>query len=166
VVIEFAHRIASFALAPDGTFPLEPKGKIGKKCAENPGSDACFKHPKPTSRTTPRAPYLSILAYRTAIFGSVFGKGRVDSYRLKPDGRLRPAVAGFTPDDLRLSPVRMAASGQVLYVPTGLFDEVRAYPLSRKTGALASPSPFSATNQQTGSFPNDAAVAVLSGPCG
>ncbi len=166
VTIEFAHRIVSFALAPDGTFPLEPKPKIGKKCAENPGSDACFKHPKPTSRTTPRAPYLSILAYRTAIFGSVFGKGRVDSYRLKPDGRLRPAVAGFTPDDLRLSPVRMAASGQVLYVPMGLFDEVRAYPLSRKTGALASPSFFSATNQQNGSFPNDAAVAVLPGSCG
>ncbi|HLK11226.1 MAG TPA: hypothetical protein VKW76_07590 [Candidatus Binatia bacterium] len=164
--LEFARQLGTYAIAPDGTFPLVPKTKIGKKCAENPGSDACFKRVKPTSRTAPHASYLSILVHRSAAFGSVFGKGRIDAYRLKADGRLRRVVSLATPDDLRLSPVRMTASDTVLYVATGLFDEVRAYPLSRKTGALASSSPFSATNQQTGSFPNDVAIAVLSGPCG
>ena len=51
----------------------------------------------------------------------------------------------------------------VLYVAAGEFDRVQAYRL-RKSG-LPEATPFSQTDEQTGSFPNDVALAMLSEGC-
>ena len=51
----------------------------------------------------------------------------------------------------------------VLYVAAGEFDRVQAYRL-RKSG-LPETTPFSQTDEQTGSFPNDVALAMLSEGC-
>jgi hypothetical protein len=61
-----------------------------------------------------------------------------------------------------MTPVRILVNGNVVYIGAGQFDRVIAYRL-RDDGVLADTEPFSATQKQKGSFPNDVALATISG---
>jgi 6-phosphogluconolactonase (cycloisomerase 2 family) len=107
-----------------------------------------------------------------ALIGAQFFKGRVDSYRLRPDARLpaSPAVklprkpTALSTQDPRMTPVRLTVAGNTVYVATGELDRVVAYRLTA-AGVLADKDPFSRTDEQKDSFPNDVAVAMLSAAC-
>ncbi len=108
------------------------------------------------------------------LFASAFRQGRTDRYRINDDGNLTRRRKGSTRTDLRTTPVRMTigefedtpGSGEVrrvLYVAAGQADRVQAYRL-RKRDRLRS-KPFSQTDVLKDSFPNDVAIAELTGPC-
>jgi hypothetical protein len=122
----------------------------------------------------------------STLYGTQFFHGRIDAYTVPAGGMLpmrpnRPArVKVRTKDDLKTSPVRMTVdegSDQAplrpatLYVAAGALDRVQAYRIDKADGMLKSTNgksptePFSETDEQTGSFPNDVAIAVLSGDC-
>ena len=171
-------RIKAFSLQPDGLFP--PPTMVGKR----------LRWEKPVSRTASVLGYADLLLFRSTLLASQFEKGRIDAYRLKPDGRLPRQPTRHTKEDVRTSPVRMTISrcsggsndglacasamecpggtcpsaANVLYVAAGELDRVQAFRL-RQSDGLPSPAPFSQTDEQTGSFPNDVALAVLSDEC-
>jgi hypothetical protein len=124
------------------------------------------------SATTHVLQYEDIVLAGDSILGTQFFRGRIDAYRLRPDGRLPDGGRVRLPSsptrtsrqDVRMTPVRAIAADRALYVAAGEDDRVRAYPL-RADGVLASAEPFSETAVQDGSFPNDVAIAVLSGTC-
>ena len=72
-----------------------------------------------------------------------------------PKGVLFP----LTRDEL----VQSAAA--VMAARAGELDRVEAFRLRQSDGLLASATPFSQTDEQTGSFPNDVALAMLSDVC-
>ena len=105
------------------------------------------------------------------LLGAQFFKGRVDSYRLQPDQRLpgpprrlpkQPTAA--SDQDLAMTPVRLTVQGNRVYVAAGELDRVVAYRL-KDNGDLAEKTPFSRTDEQKDSFPNDVAISMLSAPC-
>ena len=171
-------RIKAFSLQPDGLFP--PPTMVGKR----------LRWEKPVSRTASVLGYADLVLFRSTLLASQFEKGRIDAYRLKPDGRLPRQPTRHTKEDVRTSPVRMTISrcsggsndglacasamecpggtcpsaANVLYVAAGELDRVQAFRL-RQSDGLPSPAPFSQTDEQTGSFPNDVALAVLSDEC-
>jgi hypothetical protein len=165
------HRITAFAI--DALEPPPPKPAAGKKLPK-PG-------PKAVSQTAIITAYQRVLLTGPSLIGSQFLRGRVDAYRLRaaPHGRRCTACQGGSPccvpkhvdrateADLRTSPVGLAAArlGErfVLYLGTGEFDRVRAYTLDGN--GLPSRTHFSETDAQTGSFPNEVAVAMLKGAC-
>ena len=120
---------------------------------------------RPLSRTDPVLAYVDVVLFRSTLLASQFEKGRIDAYRLKPDGRLPRQPTRQTKQDVRTSPVRMAVSDDgVLYVSAGEFDRIQAFKL-RQSDGLPATTPFSETDEQTGSFPNDVALAMLSEGC-
>ncbi|TMB52493.1 MAG: lactonase family protein [Deltaproteobacteria bacterium] len=146
-------RIKAFLLQADGLFP--PPVKVGKR----------LRWERPLSRTDPVLAYVDVVLFRSTLLASQFEKGRIDAYRLKPDGRLRRQPTRQTKQDVRTSPVRMAVSDDgVLYVSAGEFDRIQAFRL-RQSDGLPATTPFSETDEQTGSFPNDVALAMLSEGC-
>jgi 6-phosphogluconolactonase (cycloisomerase 2 family) len=142
------------------------------KCARGRGSKPKRKEQCAASATTHVLQYEDIVMAGDSILGTQFFKGRVDSYRLKRDQRLpdtpRVKLPGSptrsSEEDVRMTPVRATVAGRTLYVAAGEDDRIRAYPL-QGDGVLAAGKPFSQTDPLTGSFPNDVAVAVLSGSC-
>jgi hypothetical protein len=143
------------------------------------------KKPKPaparSSKTIESLRYVALERNGSTLFGTQFGRGRTDVYRLRNPGSKRcPTCPTATPccltqnptqsskQDLRMSPVGLEVAQvgerQVLYVAAGDWDRVLAYRLNTN-GLLASRTPFSTTAEQAGSFPNDVAVAVLSAGC-
>lgn len=147
-------RIRSFRLLPDGNFQ-EPVIEEGKRTKWQPSE----------SKTRAVVSYQAIIHHRSALLGTQFFRGRVDSYALEADGSLPPRPTRITEADLRFTPVRMTADGDVAYVAAGEYDRVIAYRL-RENGVFASREPFSETAEQEDSFPNDVAVAVPSAGCG
>jgi len=146
-------RIKAFLLQADGLFP--PPVKVGKR----------MRWERPLSRTDPVLAYVDVVLFRSTLLASQFEKGRIDAYRLKPDGRLPRQPTRQTKQDVRTSPVRMAVSDDgVLYVSAGEFDRIQAFKL-RQSDGLPATTPFSETDEQTGSFPNDVALAMLSEGC-
>ena len=140
-------RIKAFLLQADGLFP--PPVKVGKR----------MRWERPLSRTDPVLAYVDVVLFRSTLLASQF------AYRLKPDGRLRRQPTRQTKQDVRTSPVRMAVSDDgVLYVSAGEFDRIQAFKL-RQSDGLPATTPFSETDEQTGSFPNDVALAMLSEGC-
>ena len=118
---------------------------------------------------------LSPLVERYEFFHAVRGKGlmialefgKPDSFKLKTDGKTRKQPSSTTEEDVRMSPVGLIAppGGDIVYVAAGEHDRILAYRLKRN-GVLAQGTPFSETEEQPGSFPNDVAIAVLPGGCG
>jgi hypothetical protein len=158
-------RIRAFELLGDGNFPAptpDPK----------PNRPNRVIWPAAVSKTNRVANYQQILHFRSAILGTQFFRGRIDSYRLEADGSLPKRVTRVSDEDLRLTPVRLAAaenlsgSGATVYVASGEFDRVLAYKLDGN-GALEGKGlkPFSQTSEQKDSFPNDVAVAMLREGC-
>jgi 6-phosphogluconolactonase (cycloisomerase 2 family) len=174
-----AKRIAAYRLEPDGGFTCPtthdgaPAADASLKCPCPAGSDSTTCPPKKlqrqksVSRTGSVFPYTDLILVRgPTLLGSQFFHGRIDAYRLKPDGSVPKAPNGHTTENLRTSPVRMTvrAGGSVLYVAAGEDDRVQAYRLD--DNGVPDLTPFSETDVQDGSFPNDVAIAMLGGGCG
>jgi len=144
------------------------------------------------SRTERAVWYENVVLFGETLLGTQFARGRVDGYRLRPstEGLLLPNGAKFiSEEDVRMTPVRSTARSVsairgecsdtdparpcacaatdscagVLYVAAGLFNRVVAYALSAD-GAPAL-VPFSRTDEDKNSYPNDVAVAVLPDAC-
>lgn len=173
----FARQVSTFALdATTGLFitgdKLRKKGTCsvsGTKCQNDskcPTGETCEKDFKPkraTSATEPDKPYRSILLYKNTILGTVWG-GQVDAIGVKPDGRLKQKAIS-TNKDVGTSPTRMIVANDILYVASGLRDQVQAFTLAAKSGLFTHGLPFSTSRKIKDSFPNDVAVAVLDGSC-
>jgi 6-phosphogluconolactonase (cycloisomerase 2 family) len=125
------------------------------------------KAQKPFAKSSAGPIYETMILHEESLLLTVFGKGRVDSFRLKSNGKIRQQPSSTSEEDVRMSPVGLIAPpGQrVVYVASGEHDRVLAYRL-KKNGVLAQGTPFSETDEQPGSFPNDVAIAVLPGGCG
>jgi len=148
-------KITAFHLQPDGTF--FPPTVTGKKTRQQ----------RPASRTDRILQYEDLVPHRSTLLGAQFFRGRIDAYRLRADGRLPKQPTRTSVADVRLTPVRVRASDDdVLYVAAGEVDRVIAYRLRSSDGVLAARTPFSQTDEQKDSFPNDVAVAALSDQCG
>lgn len=141
---------------------------------------------KAVSKTNNVAQYQQILNHNSALLATQFFKGRIDSYELKSGSYVTP---GANPDDpaddetvecqncllprkptrlakadLRYTPVRLTADANVVYVASGEFNRILAYRL-HDNGVLRDKDPFSQTDEQHNSFPNDVAVAMLAAGC-
>lgn len=152
------NRIRAFRLHPDGTF--DPPVK---KFPSKPKSTA-LKFQKIESTTAHGLAYEAILLQANSLIASNFGKARIDTFLLR-GGKLPQTPRVTSKSDIRMTPVRIAVDRNTLYVAAGEFDRVVAYHLQPKNGLLAARTPFSETNEQTGSFPNDVAVAMLARQC-
>lgn len=183
-------RLIAFRLQPDGTFcdrkrNWEDRNEIFvEDCSgfDQHGTNACkARQAKKQRQQCIASKTASVLQYEDialhangeTILGSQFFKGRVDSYRLRPDRRLPAAPRSKLPrqpsaqseQDPRMTPVRLVVEGNRAYVAAGELDRVVAYRLNPKTGVLAEKTPFSRTDEQKDSFPNDVAISMLSASC-
>jgi 6-phosphogluconolactonase (cycloisomerase 2 family) len=148
-------QITAFELMPDGNFAAPtPAGKKGRKLKPQPIS----------SRTQQVVGYENLVfdTSRQTLIGAGFVRGRIDSYRLGEDRNVRRQPTRTSQQDLRMTPVRMTVGGRVLYVAAGQRNRIVAYRL-REDGVLADTQPFSTTENQEDSFPNDVALATIPG---
>jgi len=182
------HRLTAFRLQPDGTFCDKGKDASGNVVAESCGDLAYFL---PTSRCARRqakeqrqqcaaSKTASVLQYEDLVLhpggetliGTQYFKGRLDAYRLKPEPRLPDAPTVRLPKQPTfistanpvMTPVRLTATDRAVYVAGGELDRVVAFRLE-SDGVPVDAAPFSRTDEQTNSFPNDVAVAMLSAAC-
>ena len=183
-----SHRLTAFRLQPDGTFCDKRKDANGNVVAESCGDLAYFL-PTPrcarrqakkqrqqcsSSRSAPVLQYedLVLSPDGETLLGTEFFKGRVDAYRLQPEPRLPAAPRVRLPKQPTfvtqlnrvMTPVRLTAANRAVYVAGGELDRVVAYQLGAD-GVPVDAAPFSETDEQTDSFPNDVAVAMLSAAC-
>ncbi len=187
-------QIIAFRLQPDGTFcDAKHKDASGNQVAPESCGDPSYFLPTPrclrqqekhqrqqcaASVTGRLLQYEGLVlapgdgtAPPETLLGSQYFKGRLDAYRLRPEERLAnapvklPMEPTFTSDpNPVMTPVRLTASAKAAYVAGGELDRVVAFALNPR-GVPTSGSPFSRTDEQTDSFPNDVGVAVLSGSC-
>ena len=182
------HRLTAFRLQPDGTFCDKRKDANGNLVAESCGDLAYFlptpacarRQAKKQRQQCAASETGSVLQYEDLVLypggetllSTQYFKGRVDAYRLKPEPRLAGAPRVRLPKQpTRISaanpvmtPVRLTATDKAVYVAGGELDRVVAFRL-RSDGVPTDATPFSRTNEQTDSFPNDVAVAMLSAAC-
>jgi len=182
------HRLTAFRLQPDGTFCDKRKDANGNLVAESCGDLAYFlptpacarRQAKKQRQQCAASETGSVLQYEDLVLypggetllGTQYFKGRVDAYRLKPEPRLAGAPRVRLPKQpTRISaanpvmtPVRLTATDKAVYVAGGELDRVVAFRL-RSDGVPTDATPFSRTDEQTDSFPNDVAVAMLSAAC-
>ena len=181
-------RLTAFRLQPDGTFCDRGKDANGNVVAESCGDIAYFLPTPACARRQAKKQRQQCAASKTGrilqyeglvlhpggdtLLGTEFFKGRVDAYRLKPEPRLAGAPrvrlpkgpTRFSEANPVMTPVRLTATEKAVYVAGGELDRVIALRL-RADGVLADATPFSRTDEQTDSFPNDVAVATLLGSC-
>lgn len=168
VAARFRRRILSFELASDGLFvPAVPIGTGGCKQLEQQ---------RPSSRTKELVGYLDLIRWDDTILGSFFDGGRVHAFPLTVrDGRaidLPKRPARKTQGSFVRTPGRMAAVMSVdgrptLYVPGGALDRVEAFRLvEKRKGLVPAKKPFSRTDEQRRSFPNEVVVTTVAGACG
>ena len=181
-------RLTAFRLQPDGTFCDRGKDANGNVVAESCGDIAYFLPTPACARRQAKKQRQQCAASTTGrilqyeglvlhpggdtLLGTEFFKGRVDAYRLKPEPRLAGAPmvrlprgpTRFSEANPVMTPVKLTATEKAVYVAGGELDRVIAFRL-RADGVLADATPFSRTDEQTDSFPNDVAVATLLGSC-
>src|SRR5213592_1564267 len=182
------HRLTAFRLQPDGTFCDKGKDANGNVVAESCGDLAYFLPTSKCARRQAKEQRQQCAASKTAhvlqyedlvlhpggetLIGTQYFKGRLDAYRLKPEPRLPDAPRVRLPKQPTfistanpvMTPVRLTATDRAVYVAGGELDRVVAFRLS-SDGVPVDAAPFSRTDEQTNSFPNDVAVAMLSAAC-
>jgi len=182
------HRLTAFRLQPDGTFCDKRKDANGNLVAESCGDLAYFlptpacarRQAKKQRQQCAASETGSVLQYEDLVLypggetllSTQYFKGRVDAYRLKPEPRLAGASRVRLPKQPTrtsaanpvMTPVRLTATDKAVYVAGGELDRVVAFRL-RSDGVPTDATPFSRTDEQTDSFPNDVAVAMLSAAC-
>jgi hypothetical protein len=168
VAARVRRRILSFDLASDGLFtPAVPIGTGGcRKLEEQHAS----------SRTRRASRYLDMVRQDDTIFASVFEAGRVHAFPLVERDGLAidlPKRAGRkTSGSFVRNPGRLAAAvstgGQpTLYVSGGQLGRIEAFRLTAsKRGLVMETKPFSRTEEQRRSFPNDVVVTTVATACG
>ena len=182
------HRLTAFRLQPDGTFCDKGKDANGNVVAESCGDLAYFLPTSKCARRQAKEQRQQCAASKTAhvlqyedlvlhpggetLIGTQYFKGRLDAYRLKPEPRLPDAPRVRLPKQPTfistanpvMTPVRLTATDRAVYVAGGELDRVVAFRLE-SDGVPVDAAPFSRTDEQTNSFPNDVAVAMLSAAC-
>jgi 6-phosphogluconolactonase (cycloisomerase 2 family) len=153
----FRRKVSVFDLQPDGTFEL-----VLDEQDPTDLDKARWKQPR-SSSTKSEIRYNALVKAINTIIGTQFSDGRVDAYRLN-DGNLPNQPTQQTVKDVRSSPVRMAVRGDVLYVGGGDVDRVQAYRLTDQ-GVPRDQTPFSQSDRQKGSFPNEVAVVDVPSAC-
>jgi len=163
-------QIVTFRLT-NGLFDPPHRNKTGEFVSvclkDDAGKDLTgnFKYQKALNKSAVLNQYQDIVLDGTTILGSQFTHGRVDAYHVRPDGRISKHPRRRTKEDVRGSPVGLASTPSAVYVAAGEFDRVQAFRVRRSDGMLAEETPFSQTNEQTGSFPNALAVATIPLSC-
>lgn len=167
-----SRRISGFRLDPATVCtPPDPTLGLGNFCPADrihPNTKK-LRYQKPDSHTMPLILYEDLILHGNTLLAANFGKGRIDAFLIPTSGprtgKLPKKPTASSNQDVRMSPVHLTADGTVLYVATGALDEVAAFHLRRADGLLTDVAPFSATAQETGSFPTDVAVAMLPQQC-
>jgi hypothetical protein len=120
--------------------------------------------------------FLDLVGFAGTLFGSADSQGRVRSFALKVDEqemvtKLPKSPQRQTDQIIETTPVRIHVSAAdstevVLYVPGGEANRLHAYRVVETgKGLLPEAKSFSKTSKRKGTFPNDAAVAQLTGSC-
>jgi len=163
----FTNRLVAFTLQPDGSFPafgVDPANPTSKeKKAER-------KTRKP-NQTGSNVRYLGITLCvapdcpESRVFATA-PKGFINDFRIAPNpSHLLPHSPNATSHrDVASTPVRTTVrlpSGSnkpVLYMATGELDRITAYQLDKDGGMPENATPFSKTDELSGSYPNDVVV--------
>jgi hypothetical protein len=167
-------RLLRFELFPDGDnqglfkrCTDYPAGTKPRKCKEDT-ADEKDERVLPIQTTRESVLYAELIMQNSAILGSVFARGRIDSFLLRGDGSLPKRPTRSTSENFVASPVHIRTFTQdgttTLFVPGGDLDRVSAYRL-RPDGTLASNRPFSETDKIDGSFPNEVIVHTTPEDC-
>ncbi|HJQ84506.1 MAG TPA: hypothetical protein VKA21_10545 [Candidatus Binatia bacterium] len=119
----------------------------------------------PHGKTKVLKQYQDMVLARGTLLLSQFLRGRIDAFRIRSDGGLPHNRSKSTREDVRGSPVGLAAhpGGGVVYLAAGELDRVQAFALNQK--GLPDPTPFSETEEDVDSFPNALAIAQLTDRC-
>jgi hypothetical protein len=175
-------QIVAFQLQPDGTFcDLQPTLTAPngmEDCTAFPTLETpkCHKRQEKKRReqcafsaTNPTVPYEGVVqrgeGEKKTLLAVNFSGGRIDMFRLKPESQLPepapyvrlPKAPAQSVIDVRTTPARLLPNGDnVLYVASGAADRVLAFRVGNN-GRLNLP-PFSQTDRQKNSFPNDVAL--------
>lgn len=175
VAARLRRRILSFDLASDGLFtPAVPIGTGGCKKIEQQSR---------SSRTRPQVRFLDLVRHGDTIFGSFFDGGRVHAFPLVarddpldarngevidlPKRSRRKTKSSFVRTPGRMATAVSTDGQSTLYVSGGQLDRVEAFRLFESArGLVMRPAPFSRTDEDRRSFPNDVVVTTLSGACG
>jgi len=113
----------------------------------------------PISHTKREERYVDILLDDDLLYGAAFNKGRIDTYRINPDGTLpEEGPIGKTEFDTGLFPAALVKLNGFLYVAQAGRDRIDGY-LIQGDGT---PSPFPATSTDTiePGFPNAMAHGI------
>ncbi len=148
----FRRKVSVFDLNADGTFATSP----------NKDDEPRWKQPRASS-TKSGIRYNGLVKANNTILGTQFSDGRIDAYRLR-DGNLPNEPTQQTDKDVRSSPVRMTVRNNVLYVGGGDVDRVQAYRLTDE-GVPRDTTPFSQSDRQKGSFPNEVVIVDVPTAC-
>jgi 6-phosphogluconolactonase (cycloisomerase 2 family) len=166
------HLIEGFRLDPSTVCdPPDTTLGLGNFCPGVPTHPKAkaLRFQRHDSKTAKGINYEDLIVQGNTVLAANFGKGRIDAFLIPTSGprtgKLPQLPTASSTQDIRMSPVHLTADGNVLYVATGALDEVTAFHLRRADGLLTDKNPFSATAEETGSFPNDVAVAVLPQQC-
>ncbi len=151
----FRKKVSVFQLSADGLFSLVEKNNNPDKLV--------WRQPR-LSGTTSEIRYNGLVKANNTIIGTQFSEGRVDAYKLRSDGNLPGEPTHRTDKNVRSSPVRMTVRGNMLYVGGGDDDRVQVYRLSDE-GVPRDTSPFSESDRQKGSFPNDVLIVDVPTAC-
>jgi hypothetical protein len=147
----FRRKVSVFDLSPAGLFSL------------NDANPPKWRQPR-ASGTTSGIRYNGLVKANNTIIGTQFSEGRVDAYKLRNDGNLPGDPTHRTDKNVRSSPVRMTVRGNMLYVGGGDDDRVQVYRLSDE-GVPRDNSPFSESDRQKHSFPNDVLIVDVPSAC-
>lgn len=148
----FRRKVSVFDLQPDGTFSFTIRDDGGQRW-----------HQERSSSTKSETRYNGLVKANDTIIGTQFSDGRLDAYRLR-DGNLPNEPTRQTDKDVRSSPVRMTVRNNVVYVGGGDVDRVQAYRLTDE-GVPRDFTPFSQSDRQKGSFPNEVVIVDVPSAC-
>jgi 6-phosphogluconolactonase (cycloisomerase 2 family) len=148
----FRRKVSVFDLQANGTFAT----------SLNKDDEPRWKQARASS-TKSETRYNGLVKANNTILGTQFSDGRIDAYRLN-DGNLPNQPTRQTEKDVRSSPVRMTVRNNVLYVGGGDVDRVQAYRLTDE-GVPRDTTPFSQSDRQKGSFPNEVVIVDVPTAC-
>lgn len=153
----FRRKVSVFDLQPNGTFEFELKDPA------DPTGDVKWKQAR-SSSTKSEIRYNGLVKANNTILGTQFSDGRIDAYKLKDGVDLPNQPTSQTVKDVRSSPVRMTVRDNMLYVGGGDVDRVQVYRLSDE-GVPRDTTPFSESDRQKGSFPNEVVIVDVPTAC-
>jgi hypothetical protein len=168
VAARFRRRLFSFELASDGLFtPAVPIGTGGCKKIEQQ---------RYATRTKRQVRFLDLVRQDDTLFASFFDGGRVHAFPLEEsdDGRVialpkrsrRKTNRSFVRTPARIATAVSTDGRPTLYVSGGALDRIEAFRLvEKRRGLVMKARPFSRTDEDRRSFPNDLVVTTVPNAC-